>query len=129
MPFPIASMATRLIDRCLSQPFFTAVAVPQTLPPFCPPYVDVTIINISMDGEKPVVLVHSRITMQLCLSTDRLSPKTRPHACACISINVRLCVSVYLFTSVCSSVSRSTQRSVGYQCNWITSMSSCPGVC
>lgn len=42
---------------------------------------------------------------------------------------VLLCVSVYLFTSVCSSVSCSTRGSVGYQCNWITSLSSCPCVC
>lgn len=42
---------------------------------------------------------------------------------------VLLCVSVYLFTSVCFSVSCSTRGSVGYQCNWITSLSSCPCVC
>lgn len=52
-------------------------------------------------------------------------------ACMCMQLYrcVRLCVSVYLFTSVCSSVSCSTRGSVGYQCNWITSLSSCPGVC
>lgn len=99
----------------------------------CPRYYthcSVTRIHcVSVDNNKPVTGFHSCITMHLCLSIDSHLPMCLL-ACVCISIDVLLlCVSVYLFTSVCSSVSCSTQGSVGYQCNWITSLSSCPGVC
>lgn len=50
---------------------------------------------VSMDNKKHVVIIHSCIAMQFCLSTDWHLPMC-PHACVCISIDMCCCVWVYI---------------------------------
>lgn len=82
---------------------------------------------ISMDNKKPVAIFHSCITMHLCQLTG---------TCQCVHMHVSAslstccCVRVYICLPLFVPVSPAAHGgSVGYQCNWITSLSSCPGVC
>lgn len=137
-----------LIDRCLSLPLSTVVfarltsAPPRPLcldptKPKCKPVAEVTDASPAVTGtimntvcQRIPINILPRLYCNATLFVNWLT-LANVSACMCMQLYrcVRLCVSVYLFTSVCSSVSCSTRGSVGYQCNWITSLSSCPGVC